>query len=71
MSHWTKDDVIELLVGIIAGGRGGGGLVPGPDLATQMITGSGQHPTTSKVRTKGRLRNLPRSNSKKKRKVFL
>ena len=44
MAEWTKDDVIELLVGIIAGGRGGGGLPPGPDLATQMITGSGGRP---------------------------
>lgn len=41
MAEWTKDDIIELLVGILAGGRGGGGLPPPPDLATQMITPSG------------------------------
>ena len=33
MAEWTKDDVIELLVGIIAGGRGGGGL---PDSNTHL-----------------------------------
>jgi len=69
MSHWTKDDVIELLVGIIAGGRGGGGLPPPPGLATEMITGSGQHESRRTPRSKGRLRNLPRGGKKKKRKV--
>ena len=66
MAEWTKDDVIELLVGIIAGGRGGGGLPPGPDLATQMITGSGGRPPR---RNRGSRRTSRVQLPKRKRKV--
>ena len=66
MASWTKDDVIELLVGIIAGGRGGGGLPPGPSLATEMITGRGRDkPSRRRTPSRGRQVPLP----KKKRKV--
>ena len=66
MAEWTKDDVIELLVGIIAGGRGGGGLPPGPDLATQMITGAGGRPPR---RNRGSRRTSRVQIPKRKRKV--
>ena len=74
MAEWTKDDVIELLVGIIAGGRGGGGLPPGPDLATEMITGSGRPPIRNRGSKRGSVSRkfaMPQASrsSKKPRKV--
>jgi hypothetical protein len=71
MSHWTSDDVIELLVGILSGGRAGGGLPPPPDLLNQMLTGSGHHRSTGTqpTRTPTRFPLPSRAAPKRKRKV--
>jgi len=62
---WSDRDVLELIVAITAGGRGGGGLPPSPSLMDELLG----HSTTGGARGKTARRRRRPSIPKRKRKV--